>query len=110
VVESSLLVEGKLVAHLFEQLDHLLRAQIELVEMLIDRKAQRRRSRSSVAHVVLPFLFAFVRNVAIAKKLSKDRVCPLGSAAGIFDYSNFDYSNVVAFHGKRSVVRDVSVF
>ena len=83
VVEKGFRFDGKLAAQLFEQLDHLLGAQIELVEMLIDRKPQRRCSRSSVAHGVLPFLLALVRNIAVAEKLSKDRVCVRTGPAGI---------------------------
>jgi hypothetical protein len=52
----------------------------------------------------LPFLLTLGRNVAIAEKLSKDRVCPRLSFAGMFRDSH-----IVAFHEKVNVVRDALV-
>jgi predicted DNA-binding protein (UPF0251 family) len=105
VVETGFRVNGKLVAQHLQQLNHILRAQIELEEMLIDRKAQRRCSRSSAAHGILPFLLALVRNLAIAEKLSKGRVCVRTGPAGIVRRSH-----IVAFLWKVRVVRDALVF
>jgi hypothetical protein len=48
---------------------------------------------------------ALGRNLAIAEKLSKDRVCVRSGAAGMFRDSH-----VVAFLWKVMVVRDTSVF
>jgi hypothetical protein len=60
VVETGIRINGKLATQLIEQLDHFLRAQIELAQMFVNRKPQRRCSSSSAMHGVLPFLLALI--------------------------------------------------
>ena len=58
-----------------------------------------------MAKGMLPFLLTFVRNLAVAEKLSNEKVCVRTGWAGMFRDSH-----VVAFLSKVMVVRDASVF